>query len=149
MERFDNSPETALAWYREGIGAALATVVQTWGSAPRRVGAQLAIGGDGRIEGSVSGGCVEGAVIVEEDTRLRPSPGLRLVRIHHLERLEDLPPLLSPWRDQLQGAALAAAASLQSPLAALGVSRFAAPGELQSPDATWHNGGIDPLDALD
>ena len=65
MERFDNSPETALAWYREGIGAALATVVQTWGSAPRRVGAQLAIGGDGRIEGSVSGGCVEGAVIVE------------------------------------------------------------------------------------
>ncbi|MCB1032998.1 MAG: hypothetical protein KDD47_04090, partial [Acidobacteria bacterium] len=91
----------------------------------------------------------EGAVIVEEDTRLRPSPGLRLVRIHHLKRLEDLPPLLSPWRDQLQGAALAAAASLQSPLAALGVSRFAAPGELQSPDATWHNGGIDPLDALD
>ena len=65
MERFDNSPETALAWYREGIGAALATVVQTWGSAPRRVGSQLAIAGDGRIEGSVSGGCVEGAVIVE------------------------------------------------------------------------------------
>ncbi len=65
MERFDNSPETALAWHREGIGAALATVVQTWGSAPRRVGSQLAIGGDGRIEGSVSGGCVEGAVIVE------------------------------------------------------------------------------------
>lgn len=65
MERFDNSPETALAWHREGIGAALATVVRTWGSAPRRVGSQLAIGGDGRIEGSVSGGCVEGAVIVE------------------------------------------------------------------------------------
>lgn len=65
MDRFDNSPETALSWHRKGIGAALATVVQTWGSAPRRVGAQLAIGGDGRIEGSVSGGCVEGAVIVE------------------------------------------------------------------------------------
>lgn len=65
MDRFDNSPETALAWHRDGIGAALATVVQTWGSAPRRVGAQLAVGGDGRIEGSVSGGCVEGAVIVE------------------------------------------------------------------------------------
>ncbi|MFC3615869.1 XdhC family protein [Lutimaribacter marinistellae] len=65
MDRFDNSPETALAWHREGLGAALATVVETWGSAPRRVGAQLAIGGDGRIEGSVSGGCVEGAVIVE------------------------------------------------------------------------------------
>ncbi len=65
MERFDNSPETALTWYRAGKGAALATVVETWGSAPRRVGAQLVIAGDGRIEGSVSGGCVEGAVIVE------------------------------------------------------------------------------------
>lgn len=61
----DSIPETALAWHREGLGAALATVVETWGSAPRRVGAQLAIAGDGRIEGSVSGGCVEGAVIVE------------------------------------------------------------------------------------
>lgn len=65
MGRFDNSPETALRWFRDGRGAALATVVETWGSAPRRTGAQLAIGGDGRIEGSVSGGCVEGAVIVE------------------------------------------------------------------------------------
>lgn len=65
MDRFDSSPETALNWFRNGRGAALATVVETWGSAPRRVGAQLVIGGDGRIEGSVSGGCVEGAVIVE------------------------------------------------------------------------------------
>jgi xanthine dehydrogenase accessory factor len=65
MDRFDISPETALTWYREGGGAALATVVETWGSAPRRVGSQLAIAGDGRIVGSVSGGCVEGAVIVE------------------------------------------------------------------------------------
>ncbi|TMV08868.1 XdhC family protein [Ruegeria sediminis] len=65
MDRFDNGPETALRWHRKGTGAALATVVETWGSAPRRVGAQLVIGGDGRIEGSVSGGCVEGAVIVE------------------------------------------------------------------------------------
>lgn len=61
----DAIPETALAWYSDGTGAALATVIETWGSAPRRVGAQLVIGGDGRIEGSVSGGCVEGAVIVE------------------------------------------------------------------------------------
>ncbi len=65
MDRFDNSPETALNWFRKSRGAALATVVDTWGSAPRRVGSQLVIGGDGRIEGSVSGGCVEGAVIVE------------------------------------------------------------------------------------
>ncbi len=65
MDRFDNAPETALAWHRDGTGAAIATVTQTWGSAPRRVGAQLAISASGEISGSVSGGCVEGAVIVE------------------------------------------------------------------------------------
>lgn len=65
MDRFDDTPETALAWHRAGKGAALATVVETWGSAPRRVGSQLAISGTGEIAGSVSGGCVEGAVVVE------------------------------------------------------------------------------------
>ncbi len=64
-ERFDNIPETALRWHEEGRGAALATVVQTWGSAPRRTGSQLAISGAGEIAGSVSGGCVEGAVVAE------------------------------------------------------------------------------------
>lgn len=65
MALFDNCPETALDWHRAGNGAVLATVIQTWGSAPRRVGAQLAISGNGDIAGSVSGGCVEGAVVVE------------------------------------------------------------------------------------
>ncbi len=65
MDRFDDTPEMALAWHRAGKGAALATVVETWGSAPRRVGSQLAISGAGEIAGSVSGGCVEGAVVVE------------------------------------------------------------------------------------
>ena len=65
MTRFDNIPEIALAWHCAGKGAVLATVVQTWGSAPRRVGSQLAISGEGVIEGSVSGGCVEGAVVAE------------------------------------------------------------------------------------
>ena len=65
METFENASEQALKWHREGRGAALATVIQTWGSAPRRVGAQLAIAGDGEMQGSVSGGCVEGAVVVE------------------------------------------------------------------------------------
>ncbi|MCC6303847.1 MAG: XdhC family protein [Rhodobacteraceae bacterium] len=61
----DRMPETALDWVRAGRGAALATVVETWGSAPRAAGSQLAIAGDGAIEGSVSGGCVEGAVVAE------------------------------------------------------------------------------------
>lgn len=61
----DRIPEIALDWHREGRAAALATVVQTWGSAPRQVGSQLVIAGDGAMMGSVSGGCVEGAVVAE------------------------------------------------------------------------------------
>ena len=61
----NGAPELALEWHRAGRGAVLATVVETWGSAPRRVGAQMVVSGDGQIEGSVSGGCVEGAVMVE------------------------------------------------------------------------------------
>jgi xanthine dehydrogenase accessory factor len=56
---------TALAWRAEGRNVALATVIQTWGSAPRPVGSQLAIDGQGNFLGSVSGGCVEGEVIAE------------------------------------------------------------------------------------
>lgn len=61
----DEIPETALAWHRQGQGAAMATVVETWGSAPRQAGSQLAISGAGEMAGSVSGGCVEGAVVSE------------------------------------------------------------------------------------
>ncbi len=52
-------------WVKEGKAVALATVVGTWGSSPRQPGARMAIDSEGRIEGSVSGGCVEGAVITE------------------------------------------------------------------------------------
>lgn len=52
-------------WRKEGIGVALATVMETWGSAPRPVGSHLAIDADGHFLGSVSGGCVEGAVVSE------------------------------------------------------------------------------------
>ncbi len=61
----DQIPEAALAWHRAGRGAALATVVETWGSAPRQAGSQLAVSGEGEMTGSVSGGCVEGAVVTE------------------------------------------------------------------------------------
>ncbi|MDA0901384.1 MAG: XdhC family protein [Proteobacteria bacterium] len=66
----ENMPELALEWHRAGRGAVLASVVETWGSAPRRVGSQLAVAGDGEMQGSVSGGCVEGAVVVEAQDML-------------------------------------------------------------------------------
>ncbi|MEP0153763.1 MAG: XdhC family protein [Pseudophaeobacter sp.] len=65
-----SAAQIALDWHQAGRRAALATVVQTWGSAPRRVGAQLVVSGDGRLEGSVSGGCVEGAVVMEAQEAL-------------------------------------------------------------------------------
>ena len=49
----------------EGRKVALATVIETWGSAPQPVGSQLVIDGEGNFDGSVSGGCVEGAVVTE------------------------------------------------------------------------------------
>jgi hypothetical protein len=91
-----------------------------------------------------------GTILVDSDPAFRPSPGLRTVRIQPLPDLEHLPAVLAPWRGRLQGAALAGEVAwrLESALNALGISRCAAPGELQSPDARWHNGGIDPLEAL-
>jgi xanthine/CO dehydrogenase XdhC/CoxF family maturation factor len=55
----------AEAWKRAGRGVALATVVETWGSAPRPVGSHIVVDEDANFLGSVSGGCVEGAVITE------------------------------------------------------------------------------------
>lgn len=52
-------------WMDEGRDLALATVVETWGSAPRPAGSHLVIDREGNFHGSVSGGCVEGAVIGE------------------------------------------------------------------------------------
>ncbi|MFE1597945.1 XdhC family protein [Methylobacterium sp. ID0610] len=55
----------AQSWREAGRGVALATVIETWGSAPRPVGSHLIIDAEGNFLGSVSGGCVEGAVITE------------------------------------------------------------------------------------
>src|SRR5699024_7650991 len=54
--------ENVSAWYRSGMPFAIATVVETWSSAPRTAGASMAVSKDGDVIGSVSGGCVEGAV---------------------------------------------------------------------------------------
>ena len=61
----DDLLRQAEAWRREGRGVALATVVETWGSVPRPVGSHLVIDAEGTFMGSVSGGCVEGAVVTE------------------------------------------------------------------------------------
>jgi len=52
-------------WVRDGQKTALATVVSTWGSSPRPVGSHLVINEKGEFLGSVSGGCIEGAVVAE------------------------------------------------------------------------------------
>jgi xanthine dehydrogenase accessory factor len=55
--------QTAAQWLDAGHKVALATVIRTWGSAPRAAGSQIAVREDGAFLGSVSGGCVETAVI--------------------------------------------------------------------------------------
>jgi xanthine/CO dehydrogenase XdhC/CoxF family maturation factor len=55
--------DTVERWLAEGHGVALATVVKTWGSAPRPAGSHMAVREDGAFLGSISGGCVEGATI--------------------------------------------------------------------------------------
>ncbi len=62
-------------WATAGHRVAIATVIATWGSAPRRVGAHLAIRDDGHFEGSVSGGCVEGDVVTEALALLESGSG--------------------------------------------------------------------------
>lgn len=60
----DNSLlDLAADWHRQGRKVAIATVVATWGSSPRQAGSQLVVDDQGHMEGSVSGGCIEGAVV--------------------------------------------------------------------------------------
>jgi xanthine dehydrogenase accessory factor len=53
---------TAATWLAQGETVAIATVTETWGSSPRPAGSQMAVTASGRMAGSVSGGCIEGAV---------------------------------------------------------------------------------------
>jgi xanthine dehydrogenase accessory factor len=66
---------TAVAWAQAGHGVAIATVITTWGSAPRREGSHLAIRADGLFEGSVSGGCVEADVILAAQDMISAQAG--------------------------------------------------------------------------
>lgn len=65
LSKDDDVLSEAALWREEGRDVALATVVKTWGSSPRPVGSHLAIDGNSNFVGSVSGGCIEGAVIHE------------------------------------------------------------------------------------
>ena len=57
--------DQAAQWLKSGRKVALATVIETWGSAPQPVGSQLAVDSEGNFIGSVSGGCVEGEVVTQ------------------------------------------------------------------------------------
>jgi len=63
--------DTAADWLAAGRKVALGTVVKTWGSSPRQAGSQIAVRDDGAFVGSVSGGCVEGAVIEEAQAAMQ------------------------------------------------------------------------------
>ena len=65
ISKDDDVLNEAALWREEGRNVALATVVKTWGSSPRPVGSHLAIDESSNFVGSVSGGCIEGAVITE------------------------------------------------------------------------------------
>jgi hypothetical protein len=139
----------------EALAGALRDLAARWPPGPIDAAAAAAVQ-QLRAEADLSGlrrpplPLPAGTVIVDPHPAFHPTPGLRTVRVHPLADLSALPELLVPWRGRLQGAALAGpeAEALRPALAGLGLSRFAAPGNLQSPDAAWHNGGRHPLDAL-
>ena len=74
-DELDQLFTTAATWLDDGYGVALATVLQTWGSAPRRKGSHAIIRNDGLFAGSVSGGCVEGDVLVAAQALLQAGGG--------------------------------------------------------------------------
>ena len=71
VENVEDVLGAAAAWRMEGRSVALATVIQTWGSSPRPVGSQLVVDDQGAMLGSVSGGCIEGAVVLEAQQSIK------------------------------------------------------------------------------
>ena len=70
--------DQAKQWQDQGLAVALATVVETWGSSPRPAGSQLVVNEEAGFEGSVAGGCIEGAVVTEAlDVMETGTPKLR------------------------------------------------------------------------
>lgn len=76
----DDPIATAARWLAANRQVAIATVVQTWGSSPLLEGSQMVVDGDGNFSGSVSGGCVEGAVMEAALGLLASAPGSKLLR---------------------------------------------------------------------
>lgn len=77
MNEAEDVLSTAKLWLEQGETVALATVTETWGSSPRPPGSQMAVTASGRMAGSVSGGCIEGAVAdVAQQTMRTGAPQL-------------------------------------------------------------------------
>lgn len=140
-----------------GLARELGRLAKRWppGPAdPASLAAVQQLRGEAAMRGLASPPVAEevsaGTVVVEPEPAFRPTPGLRTVRVHPLTDLTHLPELLDPWREKLQGVTAAgeSAWALAPALNDLGISRLAAPGQLQTPDALWHNGGVHPLTAL-
>jgi hypothetical protein len=140
------------------LAAALAERGRRWPPGPATVGEAAAVR-QVRDEAVMAGCRLEpldpaaGTVVTDPRPTFRPTPGRRTVRVHPVAALGRAVEALAPWRGRLQGAALAGMTEdeegrLRRALADLGVSRFTAPGLLQSPDARWQNGGVDPLEVL-
>lgn len=66
--------QRAIEWRKQGRKVAIATVVSTWGSSPRRPGSRLVVDDQGNMLGSVSGGCIEGAVVREAMEVMQGAP---------------------------------------------------------------------------
>jgi len=78
---------SAVSWLKAGHSLAIATVVQTWGSAPRPVGSWLAVREDGQVAGSVSGGCIEDDLIrrVQTEILTRDTPEMVIYGVSQQE----------------------------------------------------------------